>query len=103
MLASRGHRAIPATNVEHAADLAQRMQFDVVLCSSRLPGHQWSELYGRIRRRIGSFGLLAETWDEQAPQVLRNGEGQLLKTPVTEADLDRFLAFVEVRLAAARG
>ena len=102
-LAARGHRGIPATTAEDAADLVQRMQFDVIFCASRLPGLTWLELYHRIRRRIGAFALLSDTWDGEAAQTLGQGEGKVLTRPVADRDLDDFLGFVEVRLAAARG
>lgn len=103
MLATRGHRGIPAATAEEAADLVQRMQFDVIFCGSRLSGLTWLELYHRIRRRIGAFALLSDTWDAEAAQTLSQGEGRVLTRPVSDRDLDDFLGFVEVRLAAARG
>jgi CheY-like chemotaxis protein len=103
MLAARGHRGIPAATAEDAADLVQRMQFDVLFCASRLPGLTWLELYHRIRRRIGAFALISDVWDAEAAQTLGQGEGKVLTRPVADRDLDDFLGFVEVRLAAARG
>jgi hypothetical protein len=45
MLGRRGHRAIPTATAEDAADLVQRMGFDVVFCAVRLPGLNWVELF----------------------------------------------------------
>ena len=73
-LAERGHRAIPATNAEQAADLVQRMHFDAVFCSSMLPGLNWLELYRRIRRHVGFFALLADTPDPSPPESSRAGK-----------------------------
>jgi CheY-like chemotaxis protein len=99
-LAARGHRAIPAVLAEEAADLAQRMQFEVVFCASRLPGLTWLELYERIRRRIRAFALISDVWDAEAARTLRSGEGKVLTRPVSDRDLDDFLVFVEARLSA---
>jgi CheY-like chemotaxis protein len=102
MLAVRGHRAIPAPNAEDAADLVQRMQFDVVFCGVRLPGLNWVEFFQRIRRRIGAFALLTEGYDSDSARAFKGGEGHVLPRPIEERDLDQFLGIVEVRLAASR-
>ena len=38
MLTSRGYRVVPVSTPEIALDLAQRLRFDIVFCSIRLPG-----------------------------------------------------------------
>jgi CheY-like chemotaxis protein len=102
MLAVRGHRAVPATTAEQVADMVQRMQFDVVFCAANLPGLNWIELFHRVRRKVGVFGLLLDAYDPEAGRIFTAGEGQLLTKPVEDRDLDDFLAGVEIRLAAAR-
>lgn len=102
MLAARGHRAVPASTAEHAADMVQRMQFDVVFCAANLPGLNWIELFQRVRRKVGVFGLMLEAYDPEASRVFSAGEGQLLTKPIADRELDDFLAGVEVRIAAAR-
>jgi signal transduction histidine kinase/CheY-like chemotaxis protein len=101
-LAERGHRAIPAASAEQAADLVQRMRFDAVFCSSVLPGLNWLELYRRIRRRTGSFALLADTYDAETARFFERGEGALLIRPVGQRELGDFLAAAEGRLQPAQ-
>lgn len=96
-LAERGHRAIPATNAEQAADLVQRMHFDAVFCSSILPGQNWLELYRRIRRRVGCFALVADAPDSEVARMFESGEGRLLVRPVGAHELNDFLAIAEAR------
>jgi signal transduction histidine kinase len=102
MLAARGHRAVPAGNAEQAADMVQRMQFDVFFCAANLAGLNWIELFQRVRRRVWVFGLMLDAYDPEAGRIFTAGEGQLLTKPIEERDLDDFLAGVEVRLAAGR-
>jgi CheY-like chemotaxis protein len=102
MLGGRGHRAIPAATAEDAADLVQRMAFDVVFCAVRLPGLNWVELFQRVRRRVGAFALLTEGYDSEAARAFKGGEGQILPKPIDDRALDNFLALVDVRHAAAR-
>ena len=102
MLASRGHRAVPAASAEQATDMVQRMQFDVMFCAANLPGLNWIELFQRVRRKVRVFGLVLDAYDPEAGRIFTAGEGQLLTKPIEDRDLDDFLAGVEVRLAAAR-
>jgi signal transduction histidine kinase len=102
MLAARGHRGIPANGAEHAADLIQRMPFDIVFCAVRLPGLNWVELFQRVRRRVGAFALMTEGYDAESARAFRAGEGHVLAKPLDERELQEFLAGVEVRQAAAR-
>ncbi|MBC8165309.1 MAG: hybrid sensor histidine kinase/response regulator [Bryobacteraceae bacterium] len=103
MFAARGHRAVPAITAEEAADLVQRMNFDVLFCATRISGLTWVELYHRVRRRVGVFALLTDGLDAEPAQMFAEGEGQLLEKPVEERDLDRIIGLVEVRWAASRG
>jgi CheY-like chemotaxis protein len=49
MLTSRGYRVVPVSTSAIAADLAQRLHFDIVFCSIRLPGLNWMELSERFQ------------------------------------------------------
>ena len=102
MLSARGHRAIPVANAEDAANLVQRMAFDLLFCAVRLSGFDWVELFQRVRRRVGAFALLTEGYDAESTQMFQSGEGQVLAKPIEDRDLDNLLALVEVRLVAAR-
>ncbi len=102
MLSLRGHRAVPVDNAEEAADMVQRMPFDVVFCTIRLPGLTWVEFYKRVRRRIQAFVLLTESYDSGAAGVLKDGSGFILRKPFEEKELDSVLADVEMRHSARR-
>ena len=96
MLSVRGHRAIPVDSPEEAADMVQRMPFDVIFCTVRLPGLSWIEFYKRVRRRISVFVALAEVHDD-AGGILKDGAGFILRKPIEESELDGVLADVEAR------
>jgi CheY-like chemotaxis protein len=102
MLSVRGHRAIPVDNAEEAADMVQRMPFDVIFCTIRLPGLTWIEFFKRVRRRIQAFVLLTESYDSAAGGVLKDGTGFILRKPLQEKELDSILAEVEMRHGASR-
>jgi CheY-like chemotaxis protein len=82
--------------------MVQRMQFDVVFCAANLSGLNWIELFQRVRRKVGVFGLMLDAYDPEAGRVFTAGEGQLLTKPIDDRDLEDFLAGAEVRLAAGR-
>ncbi|HYO84002.1 MAG TPA: hypothetical protein VES20_21545 [Bryobacteraceae bacterium] len=102
MLSARGHRAIPVNTPEEGADLAQKLHFAAVFCSSRLPGLQWTEFYNRVRRRGAAFALLAGAYESIPPNALKEDEGQVLPTPITDSGLDVFLALAERRADRVR-
>ena len=102
LLSVRGHRAIPVDNADEAADMVQRLTFDVVFCTVRLPGLSWTEFYRRVRRRIVAFVLLAEDYDADNTGTLKEGVGFVLRKPIEEAELDNVLVEVESRHNAAR-
>lgn len=101
-LSSRGHRAIPASRAEDAADMARRMQFDLLFCAARMPGSDWVQLFDRLRRRVSTFVLLTEGIDVQAETQLRSSEAFTMAKPVEENELDRLLEIAESRVAIAR-
>jgi CheY-like chemotaxis protein len=100
MLSVRGHRAIPVDTAEEAADMVQRMPFDVIFCTVRLPGLSWIEFYKRVRRRISAFVVLTEDHDADARGVLKEGAGFILCKPIEEKELDGVLAEVEAKNGA---
>jgi signal transduction histidine kinase len=102
MLSVRGHRAIPVDNAEEAADMVQRMPFDVVFCTIRLPGLTWIEFFKRVRRRIQAFVLLTESYDSGVGGILKDGTGFILRKPLEEKELDTVLSNVETRHGASR-
>jgi CheY-like chemotaxis protein len=101
MLTGRGCRVIPATSGEAASELVQRLRFDVVFCSVRLPGLNWIEFSEGVRNETGAFVLLTEGFDFELSRGLLSAESHLLTKPVIEPELDQVLAAVESRLVAA--
>lgn len=102
MLSARGHRVVPAEGAEEAADMVQRMPFDAVFCTVRLPGLSWIEFFKRVRRRVTAFVLLTESYDSDASGILKDGTGFVLRKPPEDAELDSVLAEVEARHGASR-
>jgi signal transduction histidine kinase/CheY-like chemotaxis protein len=95
MLSARGHRAIPVDSPDEAADLIQRMPFDVVFCTMRLPGLNWMEFHRRIRRKIATFVLLSDSSEPDSGTALKDGTGFILHKPLAESELETVLAEVE--------
>jgi DNA-binding response OmpR family regulator len=95
MLSARGHRAIPVDSPDEAADLIQRMPFDVVFCTVRLPGLNWMEFHRRIRRKIATFVLLSDSSEPDSGTALKDGTGFILHKPLAESELETVLAEVE--------
>jgi signal transduction histidine kinase len=102
-LSARGYRVVPVASAEEGADLVQRLRFDLVLCSVRLPGLNWVELFTKIRHQIGSFILLTESYDADLSRVFQPGEGYILAKPVQEPELDRLLGLAESHLEDTAG
>ena len=100
MLTQRGCRVIPAASGEDGAELVQRLRFDIVFCSVRLPGLNWIEFSEGVRSETGAFVLLTEGFDFELSRGLLSAESHLLTKPVIEPELDQVLAAVESRLVA---
>ena len=49
--------------------MVQRMQFDVVFCAANLAGLNWIELFQRVRRKVGVFGLMLDAYDPEAGRI----------------------------------
>jgi len=88
---SRGHRVVPVKAPEEAQDLVQRVKFDVVVCSSRLPGLNWITFYQHVQNHVDAFVLLTEGFEASLAQAFSNGNGYFLIKPLQDADLDRVL------------
>jgi signal transduction histidine kinase/CheY-like chemotaxis protein len=88
------HRLIPVGNVEEAADLAEKVRFDLVLASSNPEGGTWPELFHRIHHRTPHFVLISESADAQSEEILEGTASSVLKKPIEEAEvialLERF-------------
>jgi hypothetical protein len=100
MLSARGHRVVPVTPDE-AGDLAQRLRFDMVIWTMRPSGPRWSEMQDRVRQLTPGFVLLTEAYDAGLALSIEEGGGFLLSRPIMDAELDRVLRQLELRLAEA--
>jgi len=95
LLSARGCRVVPVNNADTGLELAQRMRFDLALCSVHSPGLNWVELSERLQSRVGTFVLLSDGYDPELAADFE-GEGRLvLAKPVQERDLDRVMQSFE--------
>ena len=97
MMSLRGHRAIPVERPEEAADMVQRMSFDVVFCANRLPGLSWVEFFRRVRRRVGAFVLVTDDYDRDTTVILKDDGGFVIGKPLEQDQLEQVLSEVESR------
>lgn len=81
------HRLIPVSNIEEAADLAEKARFDIVFASARPDGGTWAELFHRIHHRTPHFVLLSESAEDQSAEILEGTASSMLRKPVEEADI----------------
>jgi CheY-like chemotaxis protein len=95
LLASHGYRVVPVNNSDTGLELAQRLRFDLALCSVHSPGLNWVELSERLQARVGAFVLLSDGYD---PELAADFEGDgrfVLPKPLQEVELERLLAATE--------
>lgn len=97
MLSAREHRVVPVASAEEGVDLCQKLRFDAVLCSIRLPGLNWVEFFERVREQAGSFVLLTDGPDAALSRAFSGAEGFVLSKPLDERDLERVMSEVESR------
>ncbi len=95
LLSSRGHRVVPVSDGEQAADLARRMGFDAIFSSIHIAGSNWVEFYERVHNQTGAFVLLAEGYDSDLANSLPADFGFVLHKPIDEAEFDRLLGAIE--------
>ncbi len=84
-------------SAEEAADLVQRLRFEMTICAVRLPGLNWVEFFERVRHQVGSFVLLTDGVDSDLARAFRAGEGFVLSKPVNDNELLRIRRTVEER------
>jgi signal transduction histidine kinase/CheY-like chemotaxis protein len=95
MLTSRGYRVVPVQSTEIALDTAQRLRFDIVFCSIRLPGLNWVELSERFQPLVDAFVLVSEAYDPDLVINFERGRRFVVNKPFDAVQLDRVLAFAE--------
>jgi len=102
LLTQMKHRVVPASNGEEGSDLLERMKFDVVLCSVRLPGSNWMDLQEKAASKVGGFMLMNEGFDEALTRSAEEGNTWLLRKPVAETELASLLVQVAQDLSQNR-
>ena len=91
LLTARGYRVVPVHNSDMGLDLAQRLRFDVALCSVRAPGLNWVELSESLQVRVGAFVLLSDGYDPELASDFEGDNRFVLSKPIDENHLDRVL------------
>jgi CheY-like chemotaxis protein len=91
LLTARGYRVVPVHNSDIGLDLAQRLRFDVALCSVRAPGLNWVELSESLQVRVGAFVLLSDGYDPELTSDFEGDNRFVLSKPIDENHLDRVL------------
>ncbi|WP_031500805.1 HAMP domain-containing sensor histidine kinase [Bryobacter aggregatus] len=81
------HRLIPVGNIEEAADLAEKLRFDIVFSSARPEGGTWAELFHKVHHRTPHFVLMSESADLQTEDLLDGSSSSMLRKPVEENDI----------------
>jgi CheY-like chemotaxis protein len=81
------HRLIPVSNVEEAADLAEKLRFDIVFASARPEGGTWADLFRRIHHRTPHFVLMSESAEEYSTEILDGTASSMLRKPIEDADV----------------
>lgn len=102
LLGRRACRVVPASSAEQGAELVERLAFDVVFCSVRLPGLSWLEFFEKVRHHIGAFVLLTEGFDAELSRSFQSGDAYVLAKPLAEPELDRVLMAAAARLSLAQ-
>ena len=97
LLGGRGDRVIPVSSADEGADVAQRLRFDLVISTVRLPGLNWVEFFERVRYRVGGFVLMTDGFDQALGRAFKNGEGFVLTKPIDEGELLRICRTIEER------
>jgi len=95
MLTSRGYRVVPVPSPELALDMGRRLRFDIVFCSSRLPGLNWVELSEQFQQMVDAFVLISEAYDPDLQINFERNRRFVVNKPFDAVQLDRVLAFAE--------
>lgn len=103
LLSAHHHRVIPVVSAEEATDLVDRLRFDLVFCSVRLPGRTWIEFKEGIRDKDLPFVLVTEGYDERLASSMRAAGGFLLRKPLDERDFERVLASIRAQTSKRSG
>jgi GAF domain-containing protein len=101
-LSAHRHRVVPVVSAEEGLDLAQRMRFDVVMCSTHLPGLNWVEFFERVREFAGVFVLMIDGFQLTDGPWLDPADGLILNRLIYDSDVERVLREAETALERER-
>jgi signal transduction histidine kinase/CheY-like chemotaxis protein len=101
MLTDHGHRVVPVASAEQAADVAERLRFDLILCGTHLPNLTWMDLFEKVQHRTAAFVLIAEPMSPELARVARGSSTFTLSRPVQAQELARLLAAISARVEAS--
>lgn len=91
-----GHRVVPVASAEEGADLAERMHFDIALCSVRLPGLNWAGFLERVRPQVGGVVLLTDTYDPNLVRTFQSTDVYVMNKPADPAELKNICEAIEL-------
>jgi signal transduction histidine kinase len=100
-LTDHGHRVVPVASAEQAADLAERMRFDLIFCGTHLPNLTWVDLFEKVQSRTAAFVLIADPMSPELARVARGSSTFTLSRPVQAQELERLLAAIIARVEAS--
>ncbi len=98
LVADQGHRVVPVTSAEEAADIAARVRFDVIFCATHLTSLNWIDLFDRVEQQIACFVLLTDSLNPDPVGAARTTHVPTLGRPVDGRELARIMAAVTARL-----
>ena len=101
LITDHGHRAVPVASAEQAADIAERMRFDLILCGTHLPNLSWVDLFEKVQHHTAAFVLIADPMSPELARVARGSSTFTLPRPVKAPELARLLATIGARIEAS--
>jgi signal transduction histidine kinase len=102
------HRLVPVSGMEEAIEFSEKIRFDLILCSSRPEGGNWTELFHRVHHRTPHFTVMSEGMGltdaansgASAEQSLLDGRSaSMISKPVEREELLRLLSGLEAKSA----
>ena len=91
-----GHRVVPVASAEEGADLADRMHFDIAVCSVRLPGLNWAGFLDRVRPQVGGIVLLTDTYDPNLVRTFQSTDVYVMNKPADPTELKNICEAIEL-------
>ncbi|MGA3027129.1 MAG: GAF domain-containing protein [Bryobacteraceae bacterium] len=101
LLTDHGHRVVPVASAEQAADVAERLRFDLILCGTHLPNLTWVDLFEKVQHHTAAFVLIADPMSPELARVARGSSTFTLSRPVQAQELARLLAAISARVEAS--